>query len=483
MSITVDGKTYTLPDQINDIVAQKPGPYNLAIRTVKASPQEVRWASLIEERRNWKNTIDARRAPWQKIKGIEAPFDDDHGGSDSTKFGYWFNYFWNEAREAYDLNPAGEVQLCDAFFALMESNGHNGFRLREDAVNLDNMRLRDILLNVMRVGFKRIQVGPGLASMAPQALDARTMFAMQVNLQGQPVRTLPLGFRGDNRSYDELKNSGFIARARSGTEAVHAEYGMDQAWHPFNLPMYASSLFVRKGKSKDNCLHTVISVASSLQDMLPYPLVSDGLLFKLAPKDPATWTPKDITYTEKHWMRLNIVRNPEPNGPIDKLTTDKYVYVLDMTKGKAFNTQAWQAELNVPIPFPERAADRVLPEQILGVLKVRKHYFYRPSGNKGVMTLFNIEKLSFDFLLNENVIKNLHGEIAPTDIRGVIDREIRCANFLIQGEMDAYTRARNAPRDMGRLSFVCPRCHQSFATSREKITHMGNCKADAAEVA
>nr|MCU0229468.1 hypothetical protein [Bryobacterales bacterium] len=355
MSLVVDGKTYKLPADIPTVASLANGPYQLALRTVKASKALNMWAGLLEQARTrlapgLAATVAPpveRNARWNSIKGIETPFGANHGATDSKQFGYWFNYFWTEAREAYDLNPAAQAQLCDAFFAVLEADGNGGYRPTDRYAAMDNTQMQNVLLKVLRVGFKRVHVGEQKKGpfSAPQALDAKSMFALQVSGNGEARRTLPIGFRGDNRKPGDLKDGGFMARARSLKSTVHSNYGMNQAWHPFNLPVYANSLFLRKGKSKDNCLHTVISVASSLEEMLPYPLLSDPSLFGLAFKDPATWTSDDVNYVKNHWLGSQIVRDSEPNGRIDKLTTTKNIYILNMGLGQAFDTQAWQQSL------------------------------------------------------------------------------------------------------------------------------------------
>ncbi|MBL8174850.1 MAG: hypothetical protein JNK48_09270 [Bryobacterales bacterium] len=459
MSITVDGVTYSLPDQINQIASLPPGPFQLAIRTVKASPDKM-WASLIEQQRgrlqsNSTPAPNARNGKWDEIKEVVHPFGAAHGANDSKEFGYWFNYFWVEAREAHDLNAAGQTQLCDAFFAVLESDGNKGFQPSPQFAAMDNTKKQNVLLKVMRIGFKRIQVGEAPPSLAARAVDAKTLFAVDIKDKGLLVRRLPLGFRGDNRDFSALAKSGFVTRSRSVQEKIHSDYGMDQEWHPFHLPIYRDSLFLRKGKSKDNCLHTVISVASSLEEMLPYPLLSDASLFKLANSDPASWGSSEIDYVQSHFMGLTIVREGGATGPIDKITTVKNVYVLDMSSGSAYDTAGFQQSLNVGNPFPERAVDRVLPEQIIGLLKVRKSYFYRRTSTPGVWTMFDVESLGFQFLTAETLIQSRFGALTPSQIRDVIAGGIRAANFNIRGEKEQYERAKLAASGPPKLKCSC----------------------------
>ncbi|MFN7933002.1 MAG: hypothetical protein U0R19_06720 [Bryobacteraceae bacterium] len=469
MSVIVDGVTYALPEQINQIATLPKGKYLLAIRIVKASP-EKHWASLIEQQRsrlaangNGVAPPNQRNARWDDIEKIVTPFAAAHGANDSKQFGYWFNYFWAEAREAYDLNAAGKTQLCEAFFAVLESDGNNGYQPSAQFKAMDYTQMQNVLLKVMRIGFKRVHVGPGPASSAAKAVDAKTLFACEIKENMKVARTLAIGFRGDNRDYNDLKNGGFLARARCQGLKVHSDYGLDQPWHPLNLDIYRDSLFLRKGKSKDNCLHTVISVASSLEEMLPYPLLNDASLFNLALKDPNSWDQKDLNYVTSHFLKLEIVRKGDPvTGPIDRLETRKNIFILDMSSGMGYDTAKFQADLGVGNPFPERAIDQVLPEQILAVLQVKKQYFFRRTSNPGVWTFFNVEKLGFDFLQPENVITQRFGNLVLADIRTIADRGLRNANFNCQGERQAYEKASSASAVSAVKGKKCTECPLVF---------------------
>jgi hypothetical protein len=248
---------------------------------------------------------------------------------------------------------------------------------------------------------------------------------------------------------------------------------MNQAWHPFNLPVYANSLFLRKGKSKDNCLHTVISVASSLEEMLPYPLLSDPSLFGLAFKDPATWTSDDVNYVKNHWLGLQIVRDSEPNGRIDKLTTTKNIYILNMGLGQAFDTQAWQQSLGVANPFPERAVNTVLPEQILAVLSVKKHYFFRRVGVSGGVVFFDISDEKIDWLIDELLLQQMFGVTAKAEIERAIQRGIRNAKFNVNGDKQAYEKSKQVPQvaATGAQQTACPVCNATFRSKLLLIQH------------
>jgi hypothetical protein len=476
MSITVDNVTYSLPDQINEIATLPNGQYLFAIRTVKAS-KDKHWAGLIEQQRgrlmspsNSVTPLNQRNGRWAEIKEIVGPFGAAYGANDSKKFGYWFNYFWAEAREAYDLDAAAQSQLCDAFFAVLESDGADGYRPSAQFTQMDNVQMQNVLLKVMRIGFKRVQVGPGPASMGWNAVDAKTLFACDVKEKMKVARTLCIGFRGDNRNFSDLKDTGFLARARCQGMKVHSDYGLDQPWHPLHLDIYRDSLFLRKGKSKDNCLHTVISVASSLEEMLPYPLLSDASLFNLALKDPNLWDQNNLAYVGNHFLGLQIVRK-DTNGAIDRMVTDKNIYVLDMSTGAGYNTAQFQQNLGVGNPFPERAIDRVLPEQILAVLRVKKHYFFRRTSNPGIWTFFKVEKTGFDFLQPEHVIQSRFGPLATADIRGIVESGLRNANFSVQGELNAYELANAAPVQGKKMGTACPVCQQEFGDKLALMRH------------
>jgi hypothetical protein len=462
---------------------------------------------------------------WAAIKDVLLPFGEASGANDPKEFGYWFNYFWTEAREAYDLDPAAQAQLCDAFYAVLQSDGKGGFKPSDKFDSLDYVQLQLILIKVLRVGFKRIELSgpvpvsnPGKAAAfpntprvggfklpkvgVPRAVDARALFVLEVEKVDKfkhpnaSPRTMEIGFRGDSRSWPELVQSGFLSRARSKAYPVYEKYGMNLPWHPFSLQVYANSLFCRKGKSRDNCLHTVISVASNLTEILPYPLLSDGTLFRLAFKDPASWDPNDISYVQNHWLGLQRVNLP--SGALDYLTTVKNIYVLDMSMGKAFNTEdwqgsKWQGKALVDNPFPERAVDQVLPEQVLAQLTVCKKYYYQQSSARdastgqnavhSVIVLFEVERISLDFVQGEEYVTQRLGPLAVTDIRNVVDNQVKSANDRLAGERDAYRKARSAPattHKSGASRGVCQFCGKEVANLK---IHQPGCTQNPAKKA
>src|SRR4051812_21389283 len=92
-----------------------------------------------------------RAERWPSIASIVSPF----GAMVKRSFGFWFNYLWEEARQAPDLTNGDKARLCDAFFTVLEADG---LRFRPvmglEAIPAD--KKRTVLTTLLVIGFKRV---------------------------------------------------------------------------------------------------------------------------------------------------------------------------------------------------------------------------------------------------------------------------------------------------------------------------------------
>jgi len=207
-------------------------------------------------------------------------------------FGWWFAYFWKEAKAAgWKLDNSGE-KLKDLFVTIYgdPTVGVSGYRNKQQAavgivIRGDNAwpptdAAKRLVLNLaLEIGFK---------AMSPTAADGgvtrgnevRRYFKNKIRLRsgGNGRRALPVGCRGDGRDFDKVKeHGGALNRVDLGIN------NMGAAWHPFSAPPQKNQLFFR-ASSGDNCLYSVLSVAESMRLAVGFPLIEDEQIFRFPSK-------------------------------------------------------------------------------------------------------------------------------------------------------------------------------------------------------
>jgi len=336
-----------------------------------------------------------RESRWPLVRDVAEAFAGDPG---SDTFGFWFNYFWTEVQQLDRITALQQQKAAEVFFSVFEG-AQAPFTLRADFAGRDDAFKENVLRQLLLIGFKRVALdapamtvrSPGGRALAPAPLVASDARAMNLKLlksaTGGPT---PIAFRADGRSYDELvQHKGFRVRARSSDSPIYARNGFDKAWHPFNNPVYANSMFLRLGsKNADNCLQTVISVGAKFAGVTHFPILSDYVLVFaakspsdarfLALKPLSEWTPADEQTARTHSQKVRAVRGP--GGVIDHLEKDNYIYAFLTDGMKFFNTEQF-FQSHGHTPFPERGANEVPIANILCEIHfVQKWYFSEADG-------------------------------------------------------------------------------------------------------
>lgn len=410
--------------------------------------------------------LSQRAGQWESIKDVKSPFLGS-AATETAGFGYWFNYLWEEARNVDELSVGDQARLCEAFFAVLmpiDGAGGSSFTPRTGAID-DMARLR-VLRTLLVVGFERISLDGAMSSgkvgvKANQAINAEHVFVerMQYTSKSQE-QTIHLGFRADSRDYDTLvRQNGLLPRARSAGQDVHRAYGLNKPWNPFSLGVYSNSMFLRKGSNKDNCLHTVVSIGLEFAELLPYPLLSDASLFKLANKPLKTWTAQDEAEALAHRYKVRAVRT-KPAGDIDHVESELSIYVLSMDQSRSFSTKAWQGRKGVENPFPEAAVDHVPTESILAeVLLTRKHFF-----DSDGLSFFDFKVTSIRLLPSPEKLQARFDDAFPTLIEARVQQLERSARGTWAMARARYDKVMSQPTGPGGAAKgkLCDVCGKTF---------------------
>jgi len=408
---------------------------------------------------------------WQAIKDQSSPFT----SSDPKSFEYWFNYFWEESRQAFDLTEVNRARLCIIFKMVAEKKGPK-FEVSstyKTLMTVDNKL--EVLTWMLKIGFKKIpltgsvpqgkQQGQTVQGL-DQAVEAKILFAQDANLLKAPNEVLHLGFRGDTRSYEQLVPSGgFTARARAWKQDVFSRFGFDQPWNPFSLPENQGCLFLRKGKSKDNCIHTVVSIASKLEDIMPYPMLHDTSLFELGRTPFDQWPPGDTIVRGN--FTVKVIR--KIGGVIEYVTNDIKVFVVSVDASKAFDTEGWQGGLEdenqkklVANPFPERAVDVIPTENILAEVTIERHYFF--AGDE--LQLFDVVFKNMRILPDEKTVDQRFGDgTAAAILSKIRSLEGKCKHLYASAKQ-LFLKPKPQGLQPVTSTTSCPYCGQNVVPAR-----------------
>lgn len=307
-------------------------------------------------------------------------------------FYWWFNYFWAEGRRgglagasesdrdkfmwvvAQMFDPAS-VPRTEGEAAAINQNAV-GMRLTKQAQDFDAAKQRKLLRALMDVGFEEFPIA--------YRDTAQSLFAHLVTMPARPGEndhvtfSLALGYRSDSRPWASIQAQGI--RARSHVPVLIHSMNMDAAWHPFSEHGVASKLWFRRGVA-DNCLHTVISVASTFNDALYFPRLDDGSIyaFQAALKDRSPlnvrWT-ADVNQAAKK-ARAGVCRVVMANGEERYLVGTRTTILMFAFPPNftAANTERYQRSLKADNPFPERGVGEIDPDYVLAIVDVlRVHH-------------------------------------------------------------------------------------------------------------
>lgn len=432
--------------------------------------------------------MNQRATRWDEVKGSPAPCPvpkkmvGTELRDDPSTFEYWFNYFWSQAIAVDDLSPGDKGRLCEAFFAVLTGTKGNWI-LSGSFAALNDMEKLKILRQLMVIGFKRVALegavpaakfgGVKRSVTIDRAVDAGSLFVEKVAVSADPsAARMSLGFRGDGRSYEDIvTQNGFHVRSRSSGQDVYKEYGLNKPWHPFNEPLYANSLFLRKGKDKDNCLHTVISVAAKLFTSLDYPILSDGTLFLPGQTPLPQWTDTEINAALTHRFKVRAVKGSK--GQVEQLEHDGRLFIVRLDGSRAFSTEQWQRDVGVTNPCPERAVDSVPLDNILAELSYTRLFF---DENKHV-TFYDFRVNELRLLPSEQVLKTRFGDGFPAQLRSRVNELVGEAKNNLRDAKLSFEKAKLKAAGGDTTGVVltpgkCPYCAASFKSNSFLNNHI-----------
>jgi len=167
----------------------------------------------------------------------------------------WYNYFFtelndNKRKEYYKetLSPDGKVKPP-----------------YDDASSMRIVKRKDLLKRMFKEGF--IAYTADFHGTGDDLLDPLS--------DNSSLKSIHVGFRGETRPPAMVKmHNGCMSKAL--VEGLRNSLGMNRPWHPFTDPELRGKAYFRSGtKNADNCLFTVVSIATDFMTASKFPLMAD----------------------------------------------------------------------------------------------------------------------------------------------------------------------------------------------------------------
>jgi hypothetical protein len=265
-------------------------------------------------------------------------------------FGWWFAYFWKEARAAGGRNDPGDNKLKAMMVQIFgdPTVGAVGFAAQRNAARdwftdelggarwpaTDDLK-RAVLQLALEMGFTAMPP-TGADGGVQRGQELRRYFKnrMRIRLAGGGRMVMPIGCRGDGRDFATVKaHGGALNRVDLGLN------NMGQPWHPLSRDPHKSQLFFRIA-SGDNCLYSVLSVADSLKLGIGFPLIEDRQIYTFPSGYIMHWSRGDFSAAATG--KVSLARTTcVVNGKLSTgifLGTETYAYAFKVL-GDAVHTQ------------------------------------------------------------------------------------------------------------------------------------------------
>jgi hypothetical protein len=312
----------------------------------------------------------------QKLVSKAAAASTIYNNAVKHNFGWWFAYFWKEVGAKGRDDDMLKTVLAKVFASQFPANvaglsfvqkRAEGDRvaaafnapLPEPADLMTNAAYyRQMLTEVLRLGFRGMPMaekvaGPGLDHHQERRAALAAMFADRVEVDNHGTRIpIALAYRGETREFAKvIEHQGALSRADLGL------LNMNKPWHPFSDPVVAAEVYAR-GASGDNCLYTVLSIATEVAIPVGFPLTEDENIYRL-PNLPNN-NISDLTYKTYREMqppstgdllpiklaKCRISGIPNKSSGIF-MATDSFIYVVKVKKA-AFTQDFVEQEFAMP---------------------------------------------------------------------------------------------------------------------------------------
>jgi hypothetical protein len=306
-------------------------------------------------------------------------------------FGWWYQYFWKEAKSQATTKQASLKQLiCDVVDAVKDHGLGSGIivpnrnpaeiitgALTKPLPAPRSYRGKKILKLLLDMGFRAMPIATPGQSLGP---SGKRTFELQIQVSSSG-RSVPLtfGFRGVTTKFEKiLEYRGALNRVDLRNEDSMRNLNMWQAWHPFSDSKVAEKMYYRLG-SNDNCLYSVVSAADTPRLAVGFPLIEDEQIYRLPKKSLDQWDASDLQAAKNGPNPVVLVKaactvdGERKTGLF--LATETYFYVFKVT-GDAVHTEDFLMEIDRKMggQCQERGVRKVpLSDFLVGVRVRRVH--------------------------------------------------------------------------------------------------------------
>jgi hypothetical protein len=404
---------------------------------------------------------------WEEIGALRAP-----APAVWPDYGFWFNYFWDEAVTVEGLTNADKQMLVETFLGVFEKKPGHGWQMRTDPKSREDYQRLKMLRNLLHIGFVRVSPKTGRwGTHVPSELGPQ-LFTEEVKLFRDKTNYIEfkIGWRCDSRDYhkDLSKQGGFQARSRQ--DKIDREWNLTQPWHPYSLEVYRNAIYLRKGKNYDNCLHTAVSIGTDFKALVHFPIFTDASLYTY-PVGPITWTNPIVVNKKGEIARVG------KDALGSYLEHDSQLYMVRIDDSvRGYNTEAFQAKAGKD-PFPERSVNAIPFENILGRVLITRKYWWNTSKPEH-WEFFDIECKGVD-IFSAQIADYVIGPSAAQVLNNHAQAQINLAKNrqdIVFARAERQKLLTSAPVSKGPVGGLkpCPHCGNNFKPA-ELMGHKNAC--------
>jgi hypothetical protein len=304
---------------------------------------------------------------------------------------WWFHYFWMQAKESKKLssiNDQDKAILMGFFDKAFKKIDYPQAWKGKGAIELikplrDTMKDADIktVLEVcLKYGFDFVTVNDDNMTVNDTS-DFDLLYTLETPKDHNHWR---IGWRAEDwRTFKRLRETGYDAqmndeyKEKAGDLHWAEKCNTRQPWHPFSDPNNRRKMFYRHAQT-DNCLYSVVSLATSWQASSCYPKFDQTAWMKSIGEKFRAGTLDQFSAEEKKY--LGIVRF-SPLSPINErlmMVTSSQIALVSIGS-LVFNTMKAQEKISNTKGYPEFGVMKVPGKNVLAMIKVIRLHHHNPA--------------------------------------------------------------------------------------------------------
>lgn len=295
--------------------------------------------------------------------------------------GWWFNYFWAEARTQHARITALRSVYRQAFQpdpipTLQNATAIQSGQVKLVPKDLTDAEMKQVLERLLLIGFKAMELTPHYI------VDASTVLANEVRvgmMRLAKIENVRFAYRGEQRDVETLCKHAANDSIATKSKVIALGMNSNQPWHPFSDPYFRNRHYFRLG-AVDNCLHSVISITDQFYVATKFPLLNDANIYPM-PADVrryiqdggvATGPINNQDWWQTRKAKVFLGHFTKSGKAVPMFWTENTLYIFKFRDADTvFSTQAYQKALSDQ-NFPEQAVAQIPLDNYLAAIRLRR---------------------------------------------------------------------------------------------------------------